>query len=298
VDGIDLDVAPGETLGIVGESGCGKSTLARAILRLVETCAGSVSLLGSQLGMLDRETLRQTRRDMQMVFQDPLASLDPRMTVGRIVAEPLETFCPELSATGRNRRVAEMLNRVGLPPHSVNRYPHEFSGGQCQRIGIARALISSPGLVICDEAVSALDVTIQAQIIELLIDLQRERGLALVFISHDLAVVRRISHRVMVMYLGRIVERAATRELFAHPQHPYTRALIAAAPVPDPQAERRRAHVAARGEVPSPLERPTGCAFRSRCLYAVDECAIREPVLEAHGPTDVACHRVGELPDS
>ena len=230
-------------------------------------------------------------------FQDPLASLNPRMTIGRIVAEPLETFCPELSSAERTERVSDMLVRVGLPANAVNRYPHEFSGGQCQRIGIARALISAPKLVICDEAVSALDVTIQAQIVELLIDLQHELGLALIFISHDLAVVRRISHRVIVMYLGQAIETAPTAELFATPRHPYTRALIAAAPIPDPAIERQRERVAARGEVPSPLQRPTGCAFRSRCLYAVTACAERMPVLEPHGGAQVACHRVGEFTD-
>ncbi len=294
VDDVFIDVRPGETLGIVGESGCGKSTLARAILRLVDACDGTTCLLGRDLAMLDANELRAARRDMQMVFQDPLASLDPRMTIGRIVAEPLETFFPELDAQQRTRRVADMLVRVGLAPSCVNRYPHEFSGGQCQRIGIARALISEPRLVICDEAVSALDVTIQAQIIELLIDLQQQLDLALVFIAHDLAVVRRISHRIIVMYLGQVVESAATDELFSRPRHPYTRALIAAAPVPDPEIERSRSHVAAKGEVPSPLERPTGCAFRSRCLYAQGECEKHPPPLEPDGEAWVACHRAGE----
>jgi len=291
VDDLYIDVGPGETVGIVGESGCGKSTLARAILRLVDSCNGTTCLLGRDLATLGKEELRAARRDMQMVFQDPLASLNPRMTVGRIVAEPLETFFPELNAEARARRVADMLVKVGLAPSCVNRYPHEFSGGQCQRIGIARALISQPRLVICDEAVSALDVTIQAQIIELLIELQQQLDLALVFIAHDLAVVRRISHRVIVMYLGRAVEIAATDELFSRPRHPYTRALIAAAPIPDPEVEQSREHVAVKGEVPSPLDRPTGCAFRSRCLYAEAVCEDRPPLLEPHGKAWVACHR-------
>ena len=291
VDDIFIDVRPGETGGIVGESGCGKSTLARAILRLVDSCGGTTCLLGRDLAALGEEELRAARRDMQMIFQDPLASLDPRMTVGRIVAEPLETFFPDLDAAARAQRVAEMLTKVGLEPSCVNRYPHEFSGGQCQRIGIARALISQPRLVICDEAVSALDVTIQAQIIELLMDLQQQLDLALVFIAHDLAVVRRISHRVIVMYLGRAVEIAASDELFSRPRHPYTRALIAAAPVPDPDVERGRDHVAVKGEVPSALERPSGCAFSSRCLYVEAECELRPPPLEIQGETWVACYR-------
>jgi len=295
VDDLYIDVGPGETVGIVGESGCGKSTLARAILRLVDSCDGTTCLLGRDLATLGKEELRAARRDMQMVFQDPLASLNPRMTVGRIVAEPLETFFPELNAEARARRVADMLAKVGLEPSCVNRYPHEFSGGQCQRIGIARALISQPRLVICDEAVSALDVTIQAQIIELLIELQQQLDLALVFIAHDLAVVRRISHRVIVMYLGRAVEIVATDELFSRPRHPYTRALIAAAPIPDPEVEQGREHVAVKGEVPSPLDRPTGCAFRSRCLYAEAACEDRPPLLEPHGKAWVACHRTGEI---
>jgi len=294
VDDVFIDVRPGETVGIVGESGCGKSTLARAILRLVDVRDGTTCLLGQDLAVLDAEALRAARRDMQIVFQDPLASLDPRMTIGRIVAEPLETFFPELDAEQRTRRVADMLTRVGLAPSCVNRYPHEFSGGQCQRIGIARALISQPRLVICDEAVSALDVTIQAQIVALLIDLQQQLDLALIFIAHDLAVVRRISHRILVMYLGQVVESAATDELFSQPRHPYTRALIAAAPVPDPMIERSRSHVAVKGEVPSPLERPTGCAFRSRCLYAEAECEKRPPPLKLTGEAWVACHRAGE----
>ena len=296
VDDLYIEVGPGETVGIVGESGCGKSTLARALLRLVDCCDGTVSLLGGELTALDPDALRAARRDMQMVFQDPLASLNPRMAIGRIVAEPLETFFPELDAAERADRVADMLTKVGLSPSCVNRYPHEFSGGQCQRIGIARALISRPRLVICDEAVSALDVTIQAQIIELLIDLQAELDLALVFISHDLAVVRRISHRVIVMYLGQVVECASTDALFSAPRHPYTRALIAAAPVPDPAVEHGRRHVALRGEVPSPLRCPSGCAFRSRCLYAEAVCKQSPPRLEPHGPASVACHRTGQIP--
>jgi oligopeptide transport system ATP-binding protein len=228
---------------------------------------------------------------MQMIFQDPLASLNPRMTIGRIVMEPLETFYPQLDPADRTRRVADMLTRVGLDASCVNRYPHEFSGGQCQRIGIARALISQPRLLICDEVVSALDVTVQAQIIRLLIDLQQQLDLAIVFIAHDLAVVRRISHRVIVMYLGKAVEIAATDKLFFQPRHPYTRALIAAAPVPDPEVERRRQHVAVRGEVSGQLESPAGCGFQSRCPNAVAECEQRPPAMALHGETWVACHQ-------
>ncbi|MDP6675843.1 MAG: ABC transporter ATP-binding protein, partial [Gammaproteobacteria bacterium] len=291
VDDIHIEVRPGETVGIVGESGCGKSTLARAILRLVDSCGGTTCLLNRDLSTLDKEELRSTRRDMQMIFQDPLASLNPRMTIGRIIAEPLDTFFPQLDTEDRSRRVADMLTRVGLDPSCVNRYPHEFSGGQCQRIGIARALISQPRLLICDEVVSALDVTVQAQIIQLLIDLQQKLDLAIVFIAHDLAVVRRISHRVIVMYLGKAVEIAATDRLFLRPRHPYTRALIAAAPVPDPEVECGRQHVTVRGEVSSPLENLAGCGFRSRCLDAVAECEKCPPVMELHDGTWVACHQ-------
>ncbi|HJP38165.1 MAG TPA: ABC transporter ATP-binding protein [Gammaproteobacteria bacterium] len=291
VDDINIEVRPGETVGIVGESGCGKSTLARAMLRLVDSCGGSTCLLNRDLSALDGEELRTARRDMQMIFQDPLASLNPRMTIGRIVMEPLETFYPQLDPADRTRRVADMLTRVGLDASCVNRYPHEFSGGQCQRIGIARALISQPRLLICDEVVSALDVTVQAQIIRLLIDLQQQLDLAIVFIAHDLAVVRRISHRVIVMYLGKAVEIAATDKLFFQPRHPYTRALIAAAPVPDPEVERRRQHVAVRGEVSGQLESPAGCGFQSRCPNAVAECEQRPPAMALHGETWVACHQ-------
>ncbi len=292
IEDVFIDIRPGETVGIVGESGCGKSTLARAILQLVESSAGTTCLLGRNLSSFGAEELRAARRDMQMIFQDPLASLNPRMTIGRLVGEPLITFFPELNAAGRATRVADMLTRVGLDPACMSRYPHEFSGGQCQRIGIARALISQPRLVVCDEAVSALDVTVQAQIIDLLVDLQQQFDLAIVFIAHDLAVVRRISHRVMVMYLGKVVEAAATDELFSQPRHPYTRALIAAALVPDPDIQRSRGHVTVTGEVPSPLERPTGCVFRSRCPEAEAECR-QQPLLEPRGGGLVACLRAG-----
>ncbi|MGD9292463.1 MAG: ATP-binding cassette domain-containing protein, partial [Gammaproteobacteria bacterium] len=232
VDGVSFDLDRGETLGVVGESGCGKSTLARAILGLVPLARGSVALEGRAVAYGERN--QWWRREIQVIFQDPLASLNPRMTVGQIVAEPLETLMPELSLPEMRRRVSGIMERVGLSAGHVNRYPHEFSGGQCQRIGIARALVSRPRIVLCDEPVSALDVSIQAQIVNLLTDLQQEMGLALVFIAHDLAVVRHISHRVMVMYLGRVAELADADDLYRHPKHPYTRALMAAVPVPDP----------------------------------------------------------------
>jgi oligopeptide/dipeptide ABC transporter ATP-binding protein len=295
VDAISFALAAGETLGVVGESGCGKSTLARAVLRLVPPGAGRVSLLGRELLPLQGESLRAARRDLQVVFQDPLASLDPRMTVRDIVAEPLESFQPELDRDSVTARVAELLGRVGLEAAHLNRYPHEFSGGQSQRIGIARALICAPKLVICDEAVSALDVSVQAQIIDLLLDLQQELGLALIFIAHDLAVVRQISHRVLVMYLGRAVELAAANELYERPRHPYTRALLQAVPIPDPDLERGRERQLLSGDVPSPLQPPSGCAFRTRCSFADARCAAERPVLhELHGGL-VACHRAEEI---
>ncbi len=295
VDGISLRLGAGETLGIVGESGCGKSTLARGILRLVAVTGGRVLLLGSDLGAMDKAALRGMRRNMQLIFQDPLASLNPRMTVHDIVTEPLETFHPEYSRAERTRRAKEILVRVGLDPLLLNRYPHEFSGGQCQRIGIARALILEPRLIICDEPVSALDVTIQARIIELLRTLQAENHIALLFIAHDLAVVRQISQRILVMYLGRVVEIADRDALFDCPRHPYTRALIDAVPVPDPRTERARTAVLLEGDLPSPLDLPTGCGFRTRCPHAVERCAAEVPELQRFGATLVACHRAGEI---
>jgi ABC-type oligopeptide transport system ATPase subunit len=240
VNGVDLALRPGETLGVVGESGCGKSTLARAMLRLVPATTGRVALLGEDITAKDKRAMRIHRRDMQVVFQDPLASLNPRMTVGDIIAEPLRTHFPSMPRAEVRRKVEDMLKRVGLGPEHINRYPHEFSGGQCQRIGIARALVLEPKLVICDEPVSALDVSIQAQIVNLLMDLQAEMGLSLVFIAHDLAVVRHISHRIMVMYLGRVAEIADRIALYERPMHPYTQALIRAVPIPDPDKERAR----------------------------------------------------------
>jgi oligopeptide transport system ATP-binding protein len=250
-----------------------------------------VTWLGQDLAHLTPEALRRLRADMQIVFQDPLASLDPRMTVGEIVAEPLRTFQPDLPKAEVKSRVVGMLARVGLGPEHLDRYPHEFSGGQCQRIGIARAMINRPKLVVCDEPVSALDVSIQAQIINLLMKLQREDGLALIFISHNLSVVRHISHRIMVLYLGRVAELADRRALFREPRHPYTQALISAVPLPDPELERARRHLVLKGELPSPLAPPSGCAFRTRCPKATSICAAERPILEmTEDGHMVACH--------
>jgi oligopeptide/dipeptide ABC transporter ATP-binding protein len=290
VDGVSFDLMAGETLGIVGESGCGKSTLARGVLQLVPPTAGSVTLLGDELTTLDKHALRAHRRDLQIIFQDPLASLNPRMTVNEIISEPLRTHFPAMNADERGRKVKEMMARVGLLPNQMNRYPHEFSGGQCQRIGIARALVLEPTLIICDEPVSALDVSIQAQIVNLLMDLQREMGLTLIFIAHDLSVVRHISHRVMVMYLGRVAELADRDAIYAQPRHPYTRALIDAVPVPDPRIERDKRSVAVKGDLPSPLDPPSGCAFRTRCPLAEARCAESTPELRRVGESLVACH--------
>jgi peptide/nickel transport system ATP-binding protein len=295
VDGVELTLEPGETLGVVGESGSGKSTLARAILQLVPATAGSISVLGRETAALSRAGLRALKRDLQVVFQDPLASLNPRMTVGDIVSEPLWTHRPELGADEVRAAVVEVLRRVGLTGRELNRYPHEFSGGQCQRIGIARALVLQPKVVICDEPVSALDVSIQAQIVDLLLDLRRELGLSLVFIAHDLAVVRKISHRVMVLYLGRVMEVARSDDLYEHPQHPYTEALLSAVPLPDPDAERGRMREALRGEPPSPIHPPSGCRFRTRCRYAIERCTDEVPLLRSVNRALVACHRAEEL---
>ena len=258
VDGVDFRIRQGETLGVVGESGCGKSTLSRAVLRLLPTgggeTGGAITVLGRDISQADEAAMRRQRRDLQIVFQDPLASLDPRSTIGDSIAEPLRVFRPDLDRRGRDLETAAMMERAGLAPDLINRYPHELSGGQNQRVGIARAMILSPKLVICDEAVSALDVSIRAQIIDLLISLQAEMGMAMMFISHDLAVVREISHRVMVMYMGRVMELADRDDLYANPNHPYTRALLSAAPIPDPAVERSRKRVRLTGEPPSPMD--------------------------------------------
>jgi oligopeptide/dipeptide ABC transporter ATP-binding protein len=267
VDGVSFALKPGETLGVVGESGCGKSTLARAVLRLAPLTSGSVTFLGRGLSRFDQEELRRTRKDLQIVFQDPLASLDPRMNVGRSIAEPLMSFRPDLNAIQREDAVRGMLEQVGLDPAMINRYPHELSGGQNQRVCVARAVILKPKLVVCDEAVSALDVSIQAQIVRLLVDLQNQLNLALIFISHDLAVVREISHRLMVLYLGRVVEYGPAEAIYASPGHPYTKALLAAAPIPDPVAARARPRVRLYGDLPSPLDTRASLRFlKSRLI--------------------------------
>jgi len=287
VDGVSFSVGVGETLGLVGESGCGKSTVARSILRLVEPTAGSIRLNGLDITHLGKAALRPNRRSMQIIFQDPFASLNPRMTAGDIVGEPLSVH---RLATGNEKRerVAELFEQVGLRPDQMHNYPHQFSGGQRQRICIARALSLRPDLIVCDEPVSALDVSIQAQVINLLIDLQRSHGFSYLFIAHDLAVVAHISHRVAVMYLGRIVEIAGKRELFANPRHPYTQALLASVPVADPTA--RRLTPLIDGDVPSPINPPSGCAFHTRCPHAMARCRIETPALaDIGGQHQVAC---------
>ena len=281
VDGVSFDLRAGETLGIVGESGCGKSTLARAVLRLVPPSAGHVTWLGQDLSHTSGKALRGLRKDLQIVFQDPLASLDPRMTIGRSIAEPLTMHAPALSNAQREARVREMLPKVGLAPELINRYPHELSGGQNQRVGIARAMIVDPSLVICDEAVSALDVSVQAQIVDLLIDLQKSLNLSLLFISHDLSVVREISHRVMVLYLGRIVELADRETIYRNPRHPYTRALLSAVPRPDPVHERTRTRLKLSGDLPSPMDSRAQLRFlKSRLIDDPDAEQYRPRLLE------------------
>ena len=294
VDGVSFDLAPGETLGIVGESGSGKSTLARALIGTLPASGGQALWQGEDLLAMEPETRHRHRREIQMIFQDPLAALDPRMTAGEIVAEALVTHEPRLSRVETRSRVVAMLERVGLRPEHAQRYPHEFSGGQCQRIGIARALIVRPRLVVCDEPVSALDVSVQAQIINLLADLKRDFGLSLIFIAHDLSVVKHISDRIMVFYLGRVMEYATARDLVRSPRHPYTRALISAAPIPDPPVERRRRAVDLQGELPSPLDPPSGCVFRTRCPIARPACAGERPALQDVGNGHLAACPFGK----
>jgi len=277
---VSIDLQEGETLGIVGESGCGKSTLARALLNLHPATAGSILWNGQQMVGASKADWMAVRKDIQMVFQDPLASLNPRMTAGQIIGEPLRIHRPEMSAADRANQVRALMDRVGLTAQQVNRYPHEFSGGQCQRIGIARALILEPKLVVCDEPVSALDVSIQAQIVNLLAELQKDLGLALLFIAHDLAVVRHISQRVMVMYLGRTMEIASRDALYSAARHPYSRALLSAIPVLDPEIERNRSRQLLAGELPSPMNPPSGCVFRTRCPIAQEQCARHVPPVQ------------------
>ncbi|MDQ7247657.1 ABC transporter ATP-binding protein [Dongia sedimenti] len=295
VDGVSFELKSGETLGIVGESGCGKSTLGRAVLRLIKATDGRVVWAGQDLFGLGAKALRDERRQMQIIFQDPLASLDPRMSVETIIGKPLRIFHPELSRAEVRRRVFETMNQVGLAASMANRYPHEFSGGQCQRIGIARAIILKPKLIVCDEPVSALDVSIQAQIINLLMELQRSLGVSLLFISHNLAVVRHISHRVMVLYLGKIMEIAERDDFYARPLHPYSQALISAVPIADPRLERGRPRLLLQGDIPSPINPPSGCRFRTRCPKATAICSEQEPAMRDYGVGHfAACHHIGE----
>ena len=288
VDGVDLDVPAGQTLGLVGESGSGKTTLARCILRLVEPTRGSVRFDGVEILTLPSRQMRALRQDLQVVFQDPYSSLNPRMRVGEIVGEPLLVHRLARNRSEREQRVAELLETVGLDPSVMRRYPHEFSGGQRQRIGIARALSVKPRLIVADEPVSALDVSVQAQVVNLFLELQERFGLSYLFISHDLRVIRHVSQRVAVMYLGRIVEEAEADELFRDPQHPYTRALLSAIPVPDPTSEHRR--IVLTGDVPSPIHPPPGCRFHPRCPEVFEPCAGQEPSLDDLAPgRKVAC---------
>jgi len=291
VDDISFHVKKGETLGLVGESGCGKSTAGRAILQLYRPTAGHVYFKGEDLTQLKGETLRRKRREMQMIFQDPYASLNPRMTVGSIISEPLEVHNIYSSRRERQERVQELLRVVGLNPYFINRYPHEFSGGQRQRIGIARALAVNPEFIVCDEPISALDVSIQAQIINLLMELQAQFGLTYLFIAHDLSVVRHISDRIAVMYLGKLMEMASRDELYNNPLHPYTQALLSAVPIPDPFVEERRQRIILQGDVPSPANPPKGCNFNTRCPKVMDIChTVDPPFKDVGGGHWVACY--------
>ncbi|MCQ9122076.1 oligopeptide ABC transporter ATP-binding protein OppF [Rodentibacter pneumotropicus] len=293
VKNVSFQLYAGETLGVVGESGCGKSTLARAIIGLVQVNEGEIIWLGKDLRKQSPKQWRETRKDIQMIFQDPLASLNPRMNIGEIIAEPLKIYQPHLNAEQVKEKVQAMMLKVGLLPNLINRYPHEFSGGQCQRIGIARALIIEPKMIICDEPVSALDVSIQAQVVNLLKSLQEEMGLSLIFIAHDLAVVKHISDRVLVMYLGNTMELGSDDEVYNHTKHPYTKALMSAVPIPDPKLERNKNIQLLEGDLPSPINPPSGCVFRTRCPLADKNCSTQKPTFNTENNTHfVACLKI------
>jgi peptide/nickel transport system ATP-binding protein len=296
VDGISFDIARGETLSLVGESGCGKSTVGKAILGLFDITAGQIILDGKRIDGIGPATLRPLRQRFQVVFQDPFSSLNPRLPVRELIAEPIRNFGLSSSRSDLMRQVLELLDLVRLPRDAAGRWPHEFSGGQRQRIAIARALASRPDLIVCDEAVSALDVSVKAQIVNLLLDLQQDLGLALLFISHDLAVVEHLTHRVAVMYLGKIVELAPKLRIFSNPRHPYTQALLSAVPVPEPGARRER--MILRGDLPSPINPPSGCRFRTRCPFAFDRCRVEEPMLRAMGHGHLAACHLDALPEA